>query len=168
MIDEDTDFPFPDYGGEAITIQDCWVGFDKRKIQDAVRSLLKKMNFTIVELEENFEKTKFCGVNLLSPCLESNAKLAPKRYVEKFAYMFTPMEKDEQIEHFKKHCSKIKTKKVACYCKFCRDGLRMGGKEGLHMLELLFPVDAAFGGRSRGDVLYWKWRELSADSYDGI
>ena len=142
IIDEDKDFPFPDYKGESITVQDCWVAFEKRHFQNAVRSLLKKMNFSVVELEENYEKTKFCGVNLLRPCLESNAKLAPRRYVEKFSYMFTPMPENKQIEHFKHHCSKIQTDKVACYCKFCKDAINMGGKTGLHMLELLFPSES--------------------------
>lgn len=53
--------------------------------------------------------------------------------------MFTPMTESEQIQHFRKHCSKIQTSRVACYCKFCEDGITMGGKQGNHMLELLFP-----------------------------
>lgn len=139
LIDSDKNFQFPDYCGEKITVQDCWIAFDKRNIQDAVRSLLKKMNFSIVELEENYEKTKFCGVNLLNPCTESNAKLVHKRYVEDFPYMFTPMNDEDKIKHFEKHCSEIMTERVVCYCKFCRDGINMGGKHGVHMLQLLFP-----------------------------
>ncbi len=139
IIDNDPDFKFPDYHGEKITIQDCWIAVEKKHIQNAVRSLMRKMNIEIVELSENFEKTRFCGVNLLSPCTPSNAKLAPRRYVEEGADMFTPMEKEEQIEHFKNHCKQITTDRVACYCKFCRDGIDMGEKKGLHMLQLLFP-----------------------------
>ena len=37
---KDPDFPFPDYLGEEMTIQDCWVAFEKRYVQDAVRSLM--------------------------------------------------------------------------------------------------------------------------------
>ena len=142
VIDRDPVFPFPDYHGEEMTIQDCWVAFEKRHVQDTVRSLLKKMNIRAVELEENYEKTKFCGVNLLSPCTESNAALAHKRYVEQFPHMFTPMEPAEQIEHFRKHGEQIRTEKVVCYCKFCTDGINMGGKKGIHLLELLFPDQA--------------------------
>lgn len=144
VIDNDPDFQFPDYHGEEITIQDCWVSFEKRYVQDTVRSLLRKMNIRIVELEENYEKTKFCGVNLLSPCTESNAALAHKRYVEQFPHMFTPMEPEEQAEHFRKHCGQIRTDKVACYCKFCTDAINMGGKNGIHLLELLFPAQEEF------------------------
>lgn len=140
VIDQDPEFPFPDYHGEKVTVQDCWVAFEKRDVQDTVRSLLRKMNIQPVELEENYEKTKFCGVNLLSPCTESNAALAHKRYVEQFSYMFTPMGPDEQVEHFRKHCEQIKTDKTVCYCKFCTDAINMGGKQGIHLLELLFPL----------------------------
>ncbi len=139
IIDQDPDFQFPDYHGEKMTIQDCWIAFEKRYVQDTVRSLLNKMNIKVVELEENFEATKFCGVNLLSPCTESNAALAHKRYVVQFPHMFTPMQPAEQVEHFQKHCKQIETEKVVCYCKFCTDAINMGGKKGIHLLELLFP-----------------------------
>ena len=139
VIDQDPDFPFPDYRGEEMTIQDCWVSFEKRYVQDAVRSLLKKMNIRIVELEENYEKTKFCGVNLLAPCTESNAKLAHRRYVEQFPHMFTPMDKEAQVAHFRKHCEQIRTERAVCYCKFCAEGINLGGKQGVHLIELLFP-----------------------------
>ncbi len=139
LIDQDDTFPFPDYHGEAMTVQDCWIAVEKKALQDTVRSLLRKMNITVVELEENYDKTRFCGVNLLSPCTESNAKLAHVRYVEKGSHMFTPMSAGEQEAYFQRHCQQIETEKVACYCKFCRDGINSGGKEGLHMLQLLFP-----------------------------
>lgn len=145
VIDNDPDFPFPDYRGEEMTVQDCWVAFEKRDVQDTVRSLLGKMNIRIAELEENYEKTKFCGVNLLSPCTESNAALAHRRYVEQFPHMFTPMEPEDQIEHFRRHCEKIRTEKVVCSCKFCTDAINMGGKKGIHLLELLFPAPAQNG-----------------------
>ena len=79
-------------------------------------------------------------MNLLSPCTESNAALAHKRYVEQLPHMFTPMEPEEQVEHFRRHCEQIKTEKVACYCKFCTDAINMGEKQGVHLLGLLFPA----------------------------
>ena len=42
IIDSDPDFTFPDYHGERMTVQDCWVSFEKRYLQDTVRSLIKK------------------------------------------------------------------------------------------------------------------------------
>lgn len=139
-IDADPSFPFPDYGGEAITVQDCWVAVERRSVQDAVRSLLAKMNFRICELAEHHERTRFCGVNLLQKCNPSNAKLAPRRYVEQGAEMFTPMSPEEQEARFRRHCSQIGTERVACCCKFCTDAINIGGKTGVHLLNLLFPA----------------------------
>ena len=76
IIDNDPEFPFPDYHGEKMTIQDCWLAVEKRHVQDAIRSLMRKMNIDVVELAENHEKTRFCGMNLVAPCNPSNAKLA--------------------------------------------------------------------------------------------
>ena len=138
IIDSDKNFPFPDYKGEVMTIQDCWIAYEKLGLQELVRTLLKKMNIQYVELEENFAKTRFCGTNLLSLCTDSNAKLAHRRYVEQGAHMFTPATPEEQIIHFKKHCQQIQTEKVVCYCKFCTEAINLGGKQGIHLLELLF------------------------------
>ncbi len=89
-IDQYTDFQCPDCHGEEMTIQDCWIAFEKRYIQDTVLSLLHKMNIKVVELDENFESKKFFGVNMLSACTKCNAALVHKRYVEQFPHMFTP------------------------------------------------------------------------------
>lgn len=32
VIDRDPDFKFPDYHGEKMTLQDCWVAFEKRYV----------------------------------------------------------------------------------------------------------------------------------------
>ncbi len=44
ILDEDNDFPWPDYHDEAITVQDCWRTYDNRALQNAVRSILSRMN----------------------------------------------------------------------------------------------------------------------------
>lgn len=139
LIDNDTSFPFPDYHNQAMTVQDCWVAVEKKALQDTIRSLLRKMNIHIVELADNYDRTRFCGVNLLAKCNPSNAKLAPRRYVIEGSHMFTPCEPEEQRARFQNHCKQITTERVACYCKFCTDAINMGGKKGTHILELLFP-----------------------------
>lgn len=139
IIDNDPDFVFPDYHGEKMTIQDCWMAADKRPVMEAIRSLLKKMNIDVVELDENFEKTTYCGMNLTAPCTESNAKLAPKRYAQDFAHMFQPLDPEARKAYFVDYCKQFTTDKVVCYCKSCRGGLMQGGKQALHILELLFP-----------------------------
>ena len=141
LIDKDPDFDFPDYKGEKITVQDCWAAFEKLDLQNTIRSLLKKMNFQVLEQEENFSRTKFHGTMLLGPCPPGNAKLVKKRYVLNGSHMFTPMNDEEKKIFLTKHCKKIKTPRVCTYCKSCTDGINLGGLEGVHILELLFPTE---------------------------
>lgn len=101
---------------------------EKRHVQDAIRSLMRKMNIDVVELAENHEKTRFCGMNLVAPCNPSNAKLAPKRYVEEGGHMFQPIPPEEQAAYFQSYCAQFTTDRVVCYCKSCRGGLLKGGK----------------------------------------
>lgn len=75
---------------------DCWRAYEKRNVQNAIRSLMKKMNIEIAELEE-------------------------------------------QNLYLQKHCHKIETQKVVCYCMACLDGIKRGGRQAVHLLELLFP-----------------------------
>lgn len=139
LIDEDDTFQFPDWHGEQITLQDCWLSHERSKEQDAVRSLMRKMNIEIVEMEEMRADNRFCGTILVMPMAASTAKLAHRHYVEEHPEMFTPLPKEEWPAHFAKHCGKIATPKVACYCKSCWDGLNLGGSQALHLLQLLFP-----------------------------
>lgn len=141
IIDRDEAFPFPDYHGERMTIQDCWRAYEKRNVQNAIRSLLRKMNINVVELENNFEKADFCGPDLLEPCTEAEQKLAPRRYVMEGGHMYKPLPTPEDEDAWlRDYCGRIKTDKVICYCTACYDGIQRGGKQPLHLLELLFPV----------------------------
>ena len=114
---------------------------DRPNVHKAIRSLLGKMNIQVVELPENREKTTFCGMNLTAPCNPSNAKLAPKRYVEEGGHMFHPMEPEERQAYFNDYCKQFTTDKVVCYCKSCRGALLAGGADAKHIIQLLFPED---------------------------
>ena len=143
IIDADPDFPFPDYHGEEMTIQDCWRAYEKRNVQDAIRSLLRKMNITVLELEENYEKTRFCGADLLEPCTEVEKKFAPVRYAQQGADMYHPMSAEDADRWLAEYCRQIRREKVVCYCMACLDGINRGGKQAVHLLELLFPDGTA-------------------------
>lgn len=138
LLQNDDDFPFPDLHHETMTLQDCWRCYDRREEQDAVRAILRKINVDVIELKENFEKTKFCGTSLHIPLVQANADFAPKRFVENAAGMFIPKTEEEQKALMVEHCSKIKTDKVICYCVPCTNGIRKGGKQGIHLMDLLF------------------------------
>ena len=141
LIDQDTNFPFPDHSGMQVTVQDCWAARERRGTQEAIRSLLHKMNIEVVEQEENFNRTRFHGRTLLNPCPPVNAKLAPRRYENGTSPMFTPMAEEEQIIYLTRHAEKLPADNVVCSCKPCRDGITAGGKTGIHILQLLFPKE---------------------------
>ncbi|MBV4417832.1 hypothetical protein KM792_05815 [Clostridium tyrobutyricum] len=140
LILSDPEYPFPDYLHEKMTVQDCWRSYDNFSEQKAVRSLLKKMNIDIVEQEENYEKTKFCGISLYKPAPGRNLKLAPRRFVENADGKFISHTKEQQIQLMREHCKKITTDKVVAYCHYCVKGLELGEKHVKHLASLLFDV----------------------------
>ena len=74
MPDDDETFPYPNHHGEAVTVQDCWRSKENAAEQEAVRKLLRRMNFEVVELEENRERTKFCGYSCKTTARKSKRK----------------------------------------------------------------------------------------------
>ena len=139
LLDGDEAFPLPDYTGLSVTVQDCWRARDRKEEQDAVRSLLKKMNVVFQEAAENREQTEFCGVSLYRPQPPRNPKLAPKHYVEGAVGKFLPHTKEEQEQLMGEYCAGFQTETVVCYCHYCLEGLRLGAVDALHMADLLFP-----------------------------
>lgn len=136
-IDQDPSFNFPDYHGEEITIQDCFMAKERSSVQNAVRSLLQKMNFKVVELEHNRENTDFCGLRTNEP-LKANQELAPKHFCEPGA--ITPLEAEARKAYLKEYVAQYTTARVVTYCGACRMALKQGGANVVHLLELLFPT----------------------------
>lgn len=140
LIDQDADFLFPDYHGMQVTVQDCWRSRERMEEQDAVRSLLHKMNIAYVEAREHHADTDFCGATLYRPQVARNPKLAPKHYVEGAVGKFQPHTPEEQEAIMQEYCRQFTTKTVVCYCHYCLEGLQMGQADGWHIAELLFPA----------------------------
>lgn len=138
LILKDDNFSFPDFHGEKITVQDCWRSKENRSEQNAVREILKKMNIEIVELEENFERTKFCGYSLYQPQPPRNALLAPKRFVANAKEFFQEHSQAEKEQLMKKYCAQFSTEKIIAYCHYCVRGLKLGNVNGIHLAEILF------------------------------
>ena len=134
----DKNFKYPNFGGEAITIQDCWRSKENLSEQEAVREILRRMNFKVVELQENHEQTKFCGVSLYQPQVPRNPKLAPRRFLHGAQGLFQPHTDEQKKLLMQEHCAQIPTEKVVAYCHYCIRGLKLGGKKAFHLAELLF------------------------------
>lgn len=139
LILSDGQFPYPDYSPRTVTVQDCWRAKERRAEQGAVRTLLGKMGLDVVELEENFQRTEFCGPSLYRPQPPRNPQLAPLHYEKNAKGKFLPHTEEEQRALMEEYCRRFSTREVVCYCHYCLEGLLMGGKEGRHLAELLFP-----------------------------
>ena len=137
LIASDKEFPLPDMKGETMALQDCWRSCGCLAQHDAVRTILKRMDVDVVELPQNRDQSRFCGTTLLVGQPPENAQLAPKRFGTDAAGMFTPCAPDEQRRRMREHCAKIGPEKVVCYCVPCTKGIRLGGKHGIHLAELV-------------------------------
>jgi len=58
LIDSDSAFSFPNFHGLRAYVQDCWRSRDRIDEQNAVRSLLTKMNINVMVLSESLSRTR--------------------------------------------------------------------------------------------------------------
>lgn len=138
LIDGDGDFVFPDLGGETMVVQDCWRSYDRSEEQDAVRSLLGKLDIDVEDQADGRERNTFCGISLYRPAPPRNLKLAPHRFVENAEGLFGEHTAEEQERLMKEYCSRFGDRKVVCYCHYCLEGLELGGADAFHLAYLLF------------------------------
>ncbi|WP_371362097.1 hypothetical protein SRRS_33380 [Sporomusa rhizae] len=141
LLESDKHFPFPDYGHRKMAVQDCWRVYDNASQQKAVRKILQRMNIDIEELDEKYDKTRFCGVSLYESLPKQNGEFAPNRFIENAEGLFIPHTEKEQAALMKKHCDKINSNEVVCYCIACIKGINLGGKKGIHLLDLMFGLE---------------------------
>lgn len=139
LVDTDPDFPLPDYDGMTVSVQDCGRAYDRADVQDAVRSLLAKMNVRVVEAPDAREKTTFCGAAGLRAIPEQDGDFAPKRYGEdaRARGMFVPHDEDEIPGLLKEHADTVPADDVVCYCTACDAGIEAGGKRAVNLIELV-------------------------------
>lgn len=140
LLENDKQFSYPDYGHRKMALQDCWRVYDNAAQQKAVRSIIKKMNIDIKELDENYNNTRFCGISLYELLPKQSGDFAPKRFIENAVDLFIPHTKEEQMTLMRNHCNTIDANEVICYCVACIKGISHGGKKGIHLLDLLFSL----------------------------
>lgn len=138
LLSDDAHFSYPSHGRRRLTLQDCWRVYDNAGQQEAVRQVLRNMDIDIVELDESRGNTRFCGCSLYKALPARYDVLAPKRLVEDAAGFFQPRSEAEQERLMKEHCDRMETPDAVCYCVACTNGVNLGGKNGMHLAELVF------------------------------
>ena len=133
---QDKHFPWSNHQGEIISIQDCLRTKDHRVFQESIRKCLQKMNYTIIELEDAFEKTTFDGVWIYNEPLDICKEIAPQtmqrlkeHYIELLPQNIQEKKMKEWVKHYKNN--------ILVYCNGCEKGLKIGGIEPIHLVELL-------------------------------
>lgn len=131
------DFPWPDYRGLKVNIQDCWRERFQSEVQSAVRDILKKMNIETVEVSPNLQDADFCGTLHYEIKGEELADKVAK-YPQKELYKLPPeLQKEVMRERTKEYTCEY----VVCDCTCCLNGVQLGGNvKGIHLLELIFQT----------------------------
>lgn len=109
----DTDFPFPDYRGERMSIHDSCRSRQRysEEMQESSRQLCRRMNITLVEPEHTRGTTVCCG-----GCVP---------------------DKDLRMEKARSRAEEFSEKNVVTYCTGCVRSFSVTDKQPRHMLDLL-------------------------------
>ncbi|MDR2498644.1 MAG: hypothetical protein LBD28_04305 [Tannerellaceae bacterium] len=115
LIDSDSSFPFPDYGGRQMSVHDPCPVRKRPEVHAAVRSLLEKMNISVKETRLHGYKSVCCGSSF---------------------YGVLPLDKMHQ--HMSMRAGSMPCDDVAVYCVTCLRSMHIGGRRPHHILDLLF------------------------------
>ena len=115
VLADSTDFAFPDYRGKPMTINDACPTRDQSRVHNAVRTLAKKMNITVVEPERTREQSTCCGDS---------------------CYGTLPVE--GVLSQMKAKANTMPADDVIVYCVSCSKSMFNGGKHPRYLLDLLF------------------------------
>lgn len=122
ILAESQIFQFPDYGGAEITIHDTCPTRTQERVTSAVRTLLNRMNFKLIEPENTKENGSCCGDNF-------------------YKHIPTP----EVLKKMKARASEMPCDDVAVYCVSCIKSIHNGGKNPRHLADLLFSEETVAG-----------------------
>lgn len=114
LINEDPGFPFPDYTGKTVLLQDCSHGYGDYPMGEVVRSLLQKMNLHYIPFS-----------NIVPDGLSTSAHMG---FVAENANSMSP------------HAESLKDPEIVTYCAVCNLGYINSGKTTHLLLDLLFQV----------------------------
>ena len=110
----ETDFPFPDYQGERMSIHDSCHARQRNsgEMQDSARLLCRKMNIELVEPEHTRDEARCCGGSAAD--YETRKAMAMRRAAE------------------------FSEKNVVVYCTGCTRSFSITDVAPRHLLDLLF------------------------------
>lgn len=126
-IDQLDNFDFPNYQGQKMYLQDCWRDRNYIEVHQAVRSILKKMNIEVIEIEKNRENSIFCGT------LHYENETLKDDHLSHY-------DQDIQERYMHDYVQQFQDIQVICTCNRCLKGILLGEGNGIHLLDLLFAL----------------------------
>jgi hypothetical protein len=118
ILAECDSYPFPDYRGRKMSIQDACPTRDKESVHTAIRRILQKMNIVLVEPRKTRTKSICCGDSF---------------------YGLIPV--DEMKELMGKRTAEMPQEEVVVYCVSCIKAVFIGGKSPRYLVDLLCADD---------------------------
>jgi Fe-S oxidoreductase len=115
-------FPFPDYAGAEMSVHDACPTRTEERVHRAVRTLLERMNVTVVEPRRTGTRAVCCG--------DSSFGIVP----------------DERVkEQMRNRAGEMPADDVVVYCVSCVKAMHIGGKKPRYLVDLLFGKDTTVG-----------------------
>lgn len=119
-ISESETFPFPDYRGISMSIQDTCSARTQPEVLATIRRLLERMGIRLLEPEKTGVRSKCCG---------------------QVFYGKVPTPKVEEL--MKKRAEEMPCQDVVVYCASCIMSMTVGGRRPRYILDLLFGESTA-------------------------
>jgi Fe-S oxidoreductase len=114
ILADSRSFPFPDYEGKTMTIIDACPTRDQERVQAAVRTLLHRMNISLIEPNNTGARSTCCGDGLWGE--------VPNKRVE---------------AQMTRRAGEMPVDDVVVYCVSCTLAMRIGGRRPRYMVDLL-------------------------------
>lgn len=108
-------FPFPDYGGAPMSIQDTCASRTMPQAQATVRRLLERMNISLVEPQKTGPRAKCCGQTFYGKLPEERVRALMQA-----------------------RAGEMPCRDVVVYCASCIMSMTQGGRQPRYILDLLF------------------------------
>lgn len=115
VLDRSQTFTFPDYGGQAMSIQDACPTRNSPAVQVAIRSLLQKMNIRLEEPVHSAADSLCCG--------DSSYGLSSVTELQ---------------QRMRSRAEQMPLPDVVVYCVSCLKATQLGGRQPRYLVDLLF------------------------------
>lgn len=135
VLADSPDFPFPDYQGARMSIQDTCSARSEPEFLDTIRRLLQRMHITVVEPQSTGMRAKCCGQTF-----------------------YGKLDTGKVEALMRKRADEMPCEEVVVYCASCIMSMTIGGKRPRYILDLLFGEPTEM---EKPEIVSWNKR-LSA------